>query len=107
MIDRTDPFNPVVKEKKIFEQKTIDQYVAAGLNKGIDVSGPRRYRKLIKGTCCARGVYFCDETIGVRLLSPAGRCNRVYEFGSGTYSDGQGSCQLPQDTYEITSRIDG
>jgi len=37
MIDRTDPFNSVVKEKKNFEQKTIDQYVAAGLNKGIDV----------------------------------------------------------------------
>ncbi len=50
MIDRTDPFNPVVKEKKIFEQKTIDRYVAAGLNKGIDVSKPLRNRKLIIGT---------------------------------------------------------
>jgi recyclin-1 len=38
MIDRTDFLNPVVKEKKHFEQKTIDSYVAAGLNKGIDVS---------------------------------------------------------------------
>ena len=37
MIDRTDFLNPVVKEKKYFEQKTIDRYVAAGLNKGIDV----------------------------------------------------------------------
>jgi len=37
MIDRTDFLNPVVKEKKNFEQKTIDAYVAAGLNKGIDV----------------------------------------------------------------------
>lgn len=37
MIDRTDFLNPVVKEKKNFEQKTIDTYVAAGLNKGIDV----------------------------------------------------------------------
>ena len=38
MIDRTDFLNPVVKEKKNFEQKTIDFWVAAGLNKGIDVS---------------------------------------------------------------------
>jgi recyclin-1 len=37
MIDRTDFLNPVVKEKKNFEQKTIDNYVAAGLNRGIDV----------------------------------------------------------------------
>ena len=37
MIDRTDFLNPVVKEKKNFEQKTIDTYVAAGLNKGLDV----------------------------------------------------------------------
>ena len=37
MIDRTDFLNPVVKEKKNFEQKIIDTYVAAGLNKGIDV----------------------------------------------------------------------
>jgi recyclin-1 len=37
MIDRSDFLNPVVKEKKYFEQKTIDRYVAAGLNKGIDV----------------------------------------------------------------------
>lgn len=37
MIDRTDFLNPVVKEKKNFEQKMIDTYVAAGLNKGIDV----------------------------------------------------------------------
>ena len=37
MIDRTDFLNPVVKEKKNFEQKTIDVHVAAGLNKGIDV----------------------------------------------------------------------
>jgi recyclin-1 len=41
MIDRTDFLNPVVKEKKNFEQKTIDRYVAAGLNKGIDVLPPR------------------------------------------------------------------
>jgi recyclin-1 len=37
MIDRTDFLNPVVKEKKNFEQKMIDNWVAAGLNKGIDV----------------------------------------------------------------------
>jgi recyclin-1 len=41
MIDRTDFLNPVVKEKKNFEQKTIDRYVAAGLNKGIDVQPSR------------------------------------------------------------------
>ena len=38
MIDHTDFLNPVVKEKKNFEQKTIDNWVAAGLNKGIDVT---------------------------------------------------------------------
>jgi hypothetical protein len=38
MIDRTDFLNPVVKEKKNFEQKMIDVHVAAGLNKGIDVT---------------------------------------------------------------------
>ena len=37
MIDHADFLNPVVKEKKNFEQKTIDANVAAGLNKGIDV----------------------------------------------------------------------
>jgi recyclin-1 len=37
IVDRTDFLNPVVKEKKNFEQKIIDNYVAAGLNKGIDV----------------------------------------------------------------------
>jgi recyclin-1 len=43
MIDRTDFLNPVVKEKKYFEQKTIDRYVAAGLNKGIDVFSPLNF----------------------------------------------------------------
>ena len=43
MIDRTDFLNPVVKEKKNFEQKMIDVHVAAGLNKGIDVPPPNRH----------------------------------------------------------------
>lgn len=107
MIDRTDPFNPVVKEKKIFEQKTIDQYVAAGLNKGIDVSHPIRHRKLIVGISRSCGVYFCDKAIGVRLLSSASGCDGVHEFGFGAYSNSQIGCQLSQDTYEITSGING
>ena len=49
MIDRTDFLNPVVKEKKNFEQKTIDNWVAAGLNKGIDV-GSLQYVSYIVGT---------------------------------------------------------
>jgi hypothetical protein len=68
MIDRTDFLNPVVKEKKYFEQKTIDIYVAAGLNKGIDVFVVFVQSDVLGVDCTCR-VSLCDETIGVGLLS--------------------------------------
>lgn len=57
MIDRTDFLNPVVKEKKNFEQKMIDVHVAAGLNKGIDVA-PETTNFLTTGVDSTRGPSF-------------------------------------------------
>jgi recyclin-1 len=45
LTDRNDFLNPAVKEKKKFEQM-LDERVAAGLNKGIDVQSSSLYRLL-------------------------------------------------------------
>jgi hypothetical protein len=102
MIDRTDFLNPVVKEKKNFEQKMIDVHVAAGLNKGIDVN-PSFTTFLRTGVDSARGPYFRDETIGIRLLSPSRGGNGLPKRQSRTYFRGCRSGKVSPDTHEIVT----
>jgi hypothetical protein len=102
MIDRTDFLNPVVKEKKNFEQKMIDVHVAAGLNKGIDVPH-KTITFLTTGVDSTRGPYFRDEAIGIRLLSPACRSNGPPKRKFRAYFCGRGRSKLSSNTYKIVT----
>lgn len=104
MIDRTDFLNPVIKEKKNFEQKTIDVWVAAGLNKGIDVRFPPVIYANVVGLDRTCRIHFLHETISFRLLSPSRRSDRCSQRRPVTNFCCHRRRKLSQNTHQTPPR---